>query len=169
MPSNIFKSSCTIASPPTSILPLTPFSFLTGTAQNLRNTVKNDQKLRAEAEAKEEEQQNTLTQDQQTSFSPIGTPTPSNSSFPISHEGNNNSGPLTDVNIGPLPSITGSDRDVMDFIKSNEGVRYTPYRDSAGLWTVGVGHLIGDGTFLPPEMNRRFSPEEVDALLEESD
>lgn len=144
---------------------LTPFSFLTGTAQNLRNTVKNDQKLRAEAEAKEEEQQNTLTQDQQTSFSPIGTPTPSNSSFPISHEGNNSSGPLTDVNIGPLPSITGSDRDVMDFIKSNEGVRYTPYRDSAGLWTVGVGHLIGDGTFLPPEMNRRFSSEEVDALF----
>lgn len=29
----------------------------------------------------------------------------------------------------------------------HEGIRYTPYKDSAGYWTVGIGHLIvpGDG------------------------
>lgn len=144
---------------------LTPFSFLKGTAQNLRNKVKDDQKVRAEAEAKEEESQAASSSNSQASLTPAAA-APSTSVYPISREGNAGVvSPLADVDVGPLPSITGSDRDVMAFIKSNEGVRYTPYRDSAGLWTVGVGHLIGDGTFLPPEMNRRFSPEEVDALF----
>jgi GH24 family phage-related lysozyme (muramidase) len=35
-----------------------------------------------------------------------------------------------------------------------------------GLWTVGVGHLIGDGKTLPPEWNRKFSEEEVMAMFE---
>lgn len=144
---------------------LTPFSFLKGTAQNLRNKVKDDQKVRAEAEAKEEESQAASSSNSQASLTPAAA-APSTSVYPISREGNAGVvSPLADVDVGPLPSITGSDRDVMAFIKSNEGVRYTPYRDSAGLWTVGVGHLIGDGTVLPPEMNRRFSPEEVDALF----
>jgi len=50
-------------------------------------------------------------------------------------------------------------------IKHHEGVRPKPYRCPAGLWTVGVGHLIGDGKTLPPEWNRTFSPDEVDRLL----
>jgi lysozyme len=33
------------------------------------------------------------------------------------------------------------------------------------LWTVGVGHLIGDGKTLPPEWNRKFSKDEVDSIL----
>ena len=144
---------------------LTPFSFLKGTAQNLRNKVKDDQKVRAEAEAKEEESQAASSSNSQASLTPAAA-APSASVYPISREGNAGVvSPLADVDVGPLPSITGYDRDVMAFIKSNEGVRYTPYRDSAGLWTVGVGHLIGDGTVLPPEMNRRFSPEEVDAMF----
>ena len=28
------------------------------------------------------------------------------------------------------------------YIRANEGVRYEPYKDSKGLWTVGVGSLM---------------------------
>ena len=50
-------------------------------------------------------------------------------------------------------------------IKKHEGVRTKPYKDSLGLWTVGVGHLIGDGKTLPPEWNRELSMAEVDELF----
>jgi len=50
-------------------------------------------------------------------------------------------------------------------IKHHEGVRNRPYRDCIGLWTVGVGHLIGDGKSLPESWNKTFTSEEVDALL----
>ena len=51
------------------------------------------------------------------------------------------------------------------FIKHFEGVRYRPYRDVAGLWTIGVGHLIENGKQLPDAYNKTFTSEEVDALL----
>ena len=50
-------------------------------------------------------------------------------------------------------------------IKRHEGVRLRPYQCPAGLWTVGVGHLIGDGKSLPDEWNKTFTQEEVDAIL----
>jgi lysozyme len=50
-------------------------------------------------------------------------------------------------------------------IKHHEGVRNRPYRCPAGLWTVGVGHLIGDGKSLPESWNRTFTQEEIDAIL----
>ena len=50
-------------------------------------------------------------------------------------------------------------------IKHYEGVRNRPYRCPAGLWTVGVGHLIGDGKSLPESWNRTFTSEEIDGLL----
>jgi lysozyme len=50
-------------------------------------------------------------------------------------------------------------------IKHHEGVRSRPYRCPANLYTVGVGHLIGDGKTLPPEWNRTFTNEEIDGLL----
>ena len=50
-------------------------------------------------------------------------------------------------------------------IKHHEGVRNRPYRDCIGLYTVGVGHLIGDGKSLPESWNKTFTSEEVDALL----
>jgi lysozyme len=50
-------------------------------------------------------------------------------------------------------------------IKHHEGVRLRPYRCPAGLWTVGVGHLIGDGKSLPEHWNKTFTQEEVDAIL----
>jgi len=59
-----------------------------------------------------------------------------------------------------------SDKDIKDMIKRHEGVRTRPYKDSLGLWTVGVGHLIGDGKTLPASWNREFSMEEVDALFD---
>ena len=50
-------------------------------------------------------------------------------------------------------------------IKHHEGVRNRPYRCPANLWTVGVGHLIGDGKLLPDSYNRTFSQEEIDGIL----
>ena len=50
-------------------------------------------------------------------------------------------------------------------IKHHEGVRSKPYKCPAGLWTVGVGHLIGDGKSLPADWNRTFTAEEIDAIL----
>ena len=50
-------------------------------------------------------------------------------------------------------------------IKHHEGVRNRPYKCPAGLWTVGVGHLIGDGKSLPPEYVKVFTEEEIDGLL----
>jgi GH24 family phage-related lysozyme (muramidase) len=64
-----------------------------------------------------------------------------------------------------IPNISNDDKWIMDMIKKHEGVRTTPYKDSLGLWTVGVGHLIGDGKSLPPEYNREFTMAEVDAMF----
>jgi lysozyme len=50
-------------------------------------------------------------------------------------------------------------------IKHHEGVRNKPYQCPAKLWTVGIGHLIGDGKTLPKEWNRKFTDEEIDAIL----
>ena len=50
-------------------------------------------------------------------------------------------------------------------IKHFEGIKNKPYKCQAGLWTVGVGHLIGDGKQLPQSWNRVFSVLEIDALL----
>ena len=50
-------------------------------------------------------------------------------------------------------------------IKHHEGVRSRPYRCPANLWTVGVGHLIGNGKLLPNSYNKTFTKEEIDALL----
>ena len=50
-------------------------------------------------------------------------------------------------------------------IKHHEGVRSRPYRCPAHLWTIGVGHLIGDGKLLPDSWNRTFTEVEIDGLL----
>jgi lysozyme len=57
-----------------------------------------------------------------------------------------------------------SDRGIK-LIKHFEGVRNRPYRDAIGLWTCGVGHLIGDGKQLPDSYNKTFTDAEIDALL----
>jgi len=53
----------------------------------------------------------------------------------------------------------------IEIIKRFEGCMYHPYRDAVGLWTVGYGHLIGDGKSLPAGFNRTFEQAEIDALL----
>jgi lysozyme len=51
-------------------------------------------------------------------------------------------------------------------IAKHEGIRDKPYQDSLGLWTVGIGHLIGDGKTLPESWNRKFSKEEIMAMFD---
>ena len=53
----------------------------------------------------------------------------------------------------------------IDLIKRFEGCRFNPYRDSIGLWTIGYGHLIGDGKSLPSGFNRVFTQKEIDDFL----
>lgn len=53
----------------------------------------------------------------------------------------------------------------LDLIKHHEGLRLKPYKCPAGLWTVGYGHVIGDGRTLPKEWNRTFTKDEVDSIL----
>jgi lysozyme len=53
----------------------------------------------------------------------------------------------------------------LTMLRHHEGVRFKPYRDPIGLWTVGVGHLIGDGKTLPEKWNRQFLLEEVNEIL----
>jgi lysozyme len=53
----------------------------------------------------------------------------------------------------------------IEMIKHHEGVRLDPYQCPAGLWTVGVGHLIGDGKSLPEDWNKKFTMKEVDKIL----
>jgi lysozyme len=51
-------------------------------------------------------------------------------------------------------------KSTIDFIKEVEGVEYEVYKDSAGLDTIGVGHLLKEG-----ESYKVISEEQVDALL----
>ena len=60
-----------------------------------------------------------------------------------------------------------SEQDIKNMIIDHEGIRYSPYKDSLGLWTVGVGHLIGDGKSLPASWNREFSHDEVMSIFDE--
>ena len=80
----------------------------------------------------------------------------------------------TQKTIPERPSTTGKstvtkvagDDDIKAMIIGHEGVRNRPYKDSLGLWTVGVGHLIGDGKSLPKEMDREFSDSEISEMFE---
>lgn len=61
--------------------------------------------------------------------------------------------------------VTCVSEHALHMIKHHEGVRNRPYQDPIGLWTIGVGHLIGDGKSLPEDWNRALTNEEVDDLL----
>jgi lysozyme len=54
---------------------------------------------------------------------------------------------------------------LIKLLRHHEGVRNKPYKCPAKLWTVGIGHLIGDGKTLPPEWNKTFTNEEIDGIL----
>ena len=65
------------------------------------------------------------------------------------------------------PSKTsGEYESIKQMVIANEGWRTKPYKDSRGLWTVGVGHLIGNGKTLPKEWDRELTNEEVRQLFE---
>ena len=56
-------------------------------------------------------------------------------------------------------------KEAIKLIRHHEGVRNKPYKCPAGLFTVGIGHLIGDGKTLPASWNRTFTNEEIDGIL----
>ena len=75
-------------------------------------------------------------------------------------------GPAPVVSAGKAPAM-GSLDDTQKMIIRHEGIRDMPYKDSLGLWTVGVGHLIGNGKTLPPEYNRKFTQAEIMKMFDE--
>ncbi len=50
-------------------------------------------------------------------------------------------------------------------LKRFEGCSPIPYKDSGGLFTIGYGHLIGDGKTLPASAKYRLTQKEMDLLL----
>ena len=73
--------------------------------------------------------------------------------------------PTTKPTAATKPS--GDDKWVKDMIIRHEGKKNKPYKDTKNLWTVGVGHLIGDGKTLPKEYDREFTDQEVYKLFDE--
>ena len=53
----------------------------------------------------------------------------------------------------------------LKLIERFEGLSLTPYKDCVGLYTIGVGHLIGDGRSLPDSWNRTLTVNECYELL----
>jgi lysozyme len=53
----------------------------------------------------------------------------------------------------------------LKLIERFEGLSLTPYKDCIGLYTIGVGHLIGDGRSLPSSWNRTLTVNECYELL----
>ena len=51
-------------------------------------------------------------------------------------------------------------------IKQFEGCSLTTYKDSAGLFTIGYGHLIGDGKTLPDIAKYKLTQKQADMLLQ---
>ena len=51
-------------------------------------------------------------------------------------------------------------------LKRFEGCSLTVYKDSAGLFTVGYGHLIGDGKNLPNISKYKLTQKQADMLLQ---
>jgi GH24 family phage-related lysozyme (muramidase) len=76
------------------------------------------------------------------------------------------SGPSPVASGGKAPAM-GSLDDTKKMIIRHEGMKDMPYKDSLGLWTVGVGHLIGNGKTLPPEYNRKFTQAEIMKMFDE--
>jgi GH24 family phage-related lysozyme (muramidase) len=76
------------------------------------------------------------------------------------------SGPAPMVSPGKAPAM-GSLDDTKKMIIKHEGMKDKPYKDSLGLWTIGVGHLIGDGKTLPPEYNRTFTQAEIMKMFDD--
>ncbi len=87
-------------------------------------------------------------------------------SAPRTSQGSLTTGAAAPVGAGEAVAAGAPPDDVKKMIIQHEGVKLQPYKDSLGLWTVGVGHLIGDGKSLPPEYNRTFTMAEVYALFD---
>lgn len=53
----------------------------------------------------------------------------------------------------------------LSLLKQFEGCILAPYKDSAGLYTIGYGHLIGDGKTLPDSAKYKITQKQADLLL----
>lgn len=46
----------------------------------------------------------------------------------------------------PTVTVDNARKAAIDQLKLHEGYKPYPYKDSLGKWTIGIGHLIGDGS-----------------------
>lgn len=63
------------------------------------------------------------------------------------------------------PSTSNRSR-LIEMLRHEEGVRYKPYKDHLGYWTIGVGHLI-DPSKGAKWIEGPLTDAQVDALLDE--
>lgn len=54
----------------------------------------------------------------------------------------------------------------LSLLKQFEGCILVPYKDSAGLYTIGYGHLIADGRTLPDSAKYKLTQKQADMLLQ---
>ena len=70
----------------------------------------------------------------------------------------------------PVKPEQDFDTTTMSFVEQNEGRKNIPYQDTKGLWTVGVGHLLGktlpDAYKNPDGTPRTLTDQEVQGLFE---
>ena len=70
--------------------------------------------------------------------------------------------------LGGLPTEIGSLTELQRMIIDHEGVIDHPYRDTLGLWTIGIGHLLNMGRSPAPySVGQRISTEEIMRLFEQ--
>ena len=53
----------------------------------------------------------------------------------------------------------------LSLLKQFEGCILVPYKDAAGLYTIGYGHLIADGKTLPDSAKYKITQKQADLLL----
>ena len=64
------------------------------------------------------------------------------------------------VDIWDAEGLGATDR-IVAFIKSEEGYKHSPYIDTTGNCTVGIGHKLHSDVCTPDELNAYYSDEEI--------
>lgn len=77
----------------------------------------------------------------------VGTTQPRAPAFePILEEEGVTPTPVPRPKTSPSVVISNAREAAVDQLKLHEGYKPYPYQDSRGFWTIGIGHLIGDGS-----------------------
>ena len=121
--------------------------------EDLKEFVKGPEDTRLEEVKKEKEETvAALKGDQVAAAAPITKPAPTPTPSPKKEEKKSETAAMKteQVSVAAAPSKTsGKYENIKQMVIANEAWKNNVYKDSNGLWTMGVGHLIGDGKKMP--------------------